>query len=83
MRRIWNVSPYPLALDMRKPAVRSCGWVTVDDDTAEELTGGPDWSYENPRQPPRFDRLVIRQPRSVEDDGSVEMVSEGSLVAAK
>ena len=80
MRRVWNVTPYSLMFDANKPAIRSCQSVMVEDDVADEWCGGPDWSLENPRQPP--ERLVVRRVERVavlsSVDAAADMVAEGS-----
>lgn len=50
--KVWNCEPYPLALDMQKPATLPCDWVKVDVRVADELCAGPSWSFENPRKRP-------------------------------
>ena len=52
MRQVWNVSALGLVLDASRPAVKPARSVMVEDDVADELTAGPDWSFENPRKPP-------------------------------
>ena len=75
VRQIWNVSPHTLALDMTKPGIRSCRSTFVDAEVAEQLVKGPDWSFDNPRQPVkrRVERLVVI-------DSVAEMIAEGSPV---
>lgn len=51
MKVVWNVSPHGLVIDPARTAVKPCGSVLVDDDIAQQLVSGPDWSYTNPRPP--------------------------------
>jgi hypothetical protein len=51
MPRIWNITAAPLVLDWSQTAIRAGFSTNVTDQVAAELSAGPDWSLEDPRQP--------------------------------
>lgn len=56
MKRIWNVSPHVQILDHFERGTEPAHSKWVEDNVANELVAGPDWSLENPRQPRKRNR---------------------------